>query len=1272
MKIRHLKTAYGDFLDLEGRVVGDFFDDRGTDGNIRNSILEVHRYPPRPDEIEALQRFSSLAPNSSARPQKRRLELPSQSYVTQNSQILRRAIPSIEEWDAEATVPYGSASKRQRTHESRPNDAFDAHQGLMRRKDHEVSSQTAARQESVRQVVDSQKLPAKKRASTMSGHSILFLTCHEDQTPYGTPTSLPLGSLQESISNNDVNLSAIPDSPLTRQTAVGGETIGRPVQLDRESTKSESPELGASIHDVSSADRSGAPGEQPVESPRSPAISAIPHVNSSALEGVPILPQSDQNLNNHSLDLSQNQKEVLSPDRTHERRSPPANPQYIPGRMDPQHKPNSIFDPIESDSESFNEKQQMQSAKRLRSGKKLTASSRSLQTSSKVGNRKDGQFLVPSLPQARTEGARKSPGRAVSSDRRANIQVLVPSSGDAKASIDSASKIQEKHNAKTLKDTLSELYDSDGLSIERELPKGNTECNGPMDTAPNLSEATVASSQDCNEYPSGTIDSSNQTQDNRASSLDKEPKKATNSGDDVNGAKCNSDGDRCAQEAERVAKETEKQLETRRLLEQEAEWQQPAKAAVDKESAAAEQIAGRRFKEKAPADKRGPEQNRPGVGDFHPGKKSNAKGAKLAETKRAEKTRLNEAQLLKEKESRKGLSRERQIKETSLAEEADRLMLAAEGAKQIEAEKERKEKIRREELATKEIADEAKADEQASEAQGKGKDGDKKGREEQFARANAQNPKGDHDRNQRARTEQKFAMSMLEQAEKRLADRCSSEAQGHASTNPSKFSNSSDKRRSLTPHIPGSSIMKSSRLNSLASTPFSNRSSGDVDAPPRSSLRKTPGPLRRSVSSVSFDFQPQSSSQTPVKPLYSNKAANTKLAKTPAKPGKVQTKLNVKRQPKKLKGRAISPLVTPKQPPKQNSLGAKSSSSKKPVWQTGNAEAGPSSRKPIFPAPTSQGKRVSEAEYSGASIDPIIRSLKIEKDTTVASTALPRSASRSETTSLQKSNSRSPALALSETISSSCDTPITISSDSDDESDLEVEPRAPSRKTPTGTKNGKLAPVITKRPSEVVSVGAKPQAGNLKSTVSSQPRRHTSSSQSRTLIPTSTKDKHLDQAADKQLQLESRQSIPRSGAEQVSPTAKNDRNIINQGLDHAGRLPNGIRPAYYKYPALSELQKLSRAATAKVESKMGTSSQPLDAESNESSSDSDESSTNSDAVGNVNEPSSQNASQQKSRPYPGLSKLIESRLSCHGRVCRLLISCIVASVFKPGLGASQQ
>ena len=685
-------------------------------------------------------------------------------------------------------------------------------------------------------------------------------------------------------------------------------------------------------------------------------------------------------------------------------------------------------------------------------------------------------------------------------------------------------------------------------------------------------------------------------------------------------------------------------------------------------------------------------------------KEAKEKEGELAEAKRNDERMVNAERLAEDKEISERLARERQIRETTLAEEANKVMLAAEGAKQIKAEMKEKANAKLREMATKKQANEEKAADQVRKAQGK--EHEKKARLERLALEKAQQhanikSKDVKQRAQQAETARETATALKEHGQKSLPDRDvqklrdTSEIRSRSSTTPSAPQNVSGPKRSMTPIVPGSSVTKSSHQNSLGSSPSSNRSSGNMDAPLRSALRPNSSVLRRSVSSVSFDVPSkakrndyiptlpnpkslkeinnelatkQSSaenllktpprtasnapSKTPMKILVPKKASDSRITKTPAKNGKVQMKLNVTRQAKKLKDRVVDPPITRMSGPNQEiflSSGEDSSMSEEPVWQTGNAKAGPSSRKPIFPVTTSHGKKTAEVK-SSTPIDPIIHNIKVERDKAAASATLPRSNTKSDTTSLQKSTSRSPAQALSETYSLSSDS----ASNSDSDSNSEEELQAPSSKGSIGSTNGKLAPDTTKGGSKAVGVGAKQSKGHLQSKASSQSCQ-ASSSRPRSTVSTQSDGKHVDQAADKQLQLESGQLVPSSPVKQASSTTNGsaDKNVINQGLDHAGRLPNGIRPAYYKYPGLSELQKLPRAVTPVVmKPRLETfSSQPLSAlplgqsDSDRSSSDSDDSSSSSDGDEDVDGITSQTSSKRKSGGYPGMRGVMKRGLS---------------------------
>lgn len=1087
------------------------------------------------------------------------------------------------------------------------------------------------------------------------------------------------------------------------------------MQLDRESTKSESPELRASVHEVPPAGTINASGGQPTTSANSPEPSTTPFIFSSTLQPVSIPQIVDEYAKNHGIGVRQIGEKAANVNQTprHVRSTAePAHAQNVGSSSRTLRSSDPIFDPIESDTESFHEKQQMQSAKRLKSSKTTAAGFTSPHASDEAGaDRRDGQFLVPTFPQSRKNGAPISLSEVTSPAHCEKIQKPRRDARDENMSDQSVPKRHDKHDTEPLEHAQSEPYDNDRTNLDRETPKGSTVHNDLVDATQTSSQANTAWSQDSNKSANGTEESIVQQRGNHVSSQGQKPDETVCLGHDANGVVHNPGDNRFAREAERLAEEAEEPREKKRIREKKDEEKKLARDALEKENVAKKEAAEHRANEERLADVKKAKEMKARAEESAQAKKAKAKEEELAEAKRIEEKRVNAARLAEEKKITEKLARERQTRETALAEEANKVMLTADGAKQIEAEKKEKEreKARLKELAAKKQADEAKADEKTREAQSKNRE--KKAREEQRARENPQKPadidcKDTKHRTHRAGTAQKTATALREQGLKSLADgavqtlRDSSEMRSRASTDPSASSNIAGRKRSMTPVIPGCSVTKSSPYEGpLRSSPSSNRSSGNMDAPLRSAIRHTPSALRRSVSSVSFDVPPRAKlneyipptpksrslkginnelatksssatnppknppstasiapSETPMKSLIPKKSSDSKITKIPAKDGKVQTKLNVTREVKKKKGRAVDPPIMSTRAPKKEivlSSGEDTSTSEEPVWQTGNAKAGPSARKPIFPVTTSQEKKTAEVKSSGVPLDPVFRNIRVEKHRPAAPATLPRSTSKLDTTSLQNSTSRSPALALSETLSLSSGSASSIASDSELESNAWVELQASSSKTPTGAKNGKLAPVTVEGSSKAVNVWVKQPEGYLPSKASSQSSQALSS-WSRSTISMHGDGKHVDQAADKQLQLESQQSIPRPRVKQSSSTTNGaaDGKVINQGLDHAGRLPNGIRPAYYKYPRLSELQKVPRAVTPGVNPKLDTSSsQPLGVSpvgksgSDKSSSDSDDSSSNSDEDEDVDEPLSQASSNKKFRPYPGMGGVMKRRSS---------------------------
>lgn len=1117
LNIRYLKTTYGEFVDLQERVVGDLFDDRGADGNIRNSILEVHRYPPSPDELQTLQRFSSLAPTSSARPKKRPLEMPSQSYHSQTSQDAHRVILSIEEGDAETERPFGTAAKRPRMDDPRLYKRIAADQSLAMSKEHgggpHQSSQTSGTQESIHQVPDSQRSPRKKRTFQLSHLSSAAITCQADPNPYGTPTSLALIGSQESLPANEIDLSAIPDSPLGREAISVNRALEGAIGLDRGRPKAESPELRASVHEVPPTDPVDASGKQPTTSATSPKPSTPPFIFNSASQPTSI-PQSisqivDRYVERRGQGIGQLGQNASDINRNPNRTSPiadPAHAQTARSNTKISHNSDPIFDPIESDTESFNEKQQMQNAKRLRSSKKSTASITSPCASNEAeADRRDSQFPVSSVPQPSINGACIPSWEANAPGQRENIQM---SSEDLKAASMNAQDDVQQHDATSPENQQSESCNTEPDKASREAPSKGHGRDDLTSTAKTSSQATTDWSQDSVEPIDGTGITVDQKPDERISRQEPESDKTTGLGHDANDVVRNSP------------------------------------------------------------------------------KKARAKEEELAEAKRTKETRINAARLADEKTTSERLAREQQNRETALAEEADKLMLVADGAKSIQAEKREKEKAKR--MGT--------------------------------------------------------------------------------------MSSNIGPKRSMTPLVPEITDTKSSSHQTPSgSSPASNPSSGktgSLNAPLRSALRQTPSALRRSVSSVSFDVRPRTKLNEYIPSTTASKASSKALiqiplpttaskgkpTKTPAKNGKVQTKLNnVTVQSKKLKGRVFNLPTTSMPAPKQEivlSSGEDSSTSEEPKWQSGNAKAGPSSRKPMFRGTTSQGKKTAEVKRPGTHIDPNIRNIKVEKDRTGAPAAVSRSTPDSNTTSLQKSNPRSPALALSARISlssgsaSSSDSGL-ASGDSDSGSDSEEKLYAASPKTLTGVTNGKVAPGTMKGSSKAVNLGTKQLQGNVQSKGPSQPSRASSTGSCNT-VTIHGDSKPVNRAADKS-QLESRNSVSRSSLKQSTSNTSSvpDDKVINQGLNHAGRLPNGIRPAYYRYPTLTELEKLPRSVTPPD---LGNcSSQPRekspleDFGSDDSSSESDDSSSTSDEDQESKGVASLTSSKKTIWDYPGMKQLMRGR-----------------------------
>lgn len=151
-------------------TVDAYFDDRkdpdskiSFNGPPPLSIVQVHRFPPDPNEIRNIIRYGSLMPESTARPRKRQLTNPAHTVCNGP-----RAAASIEGRDDElANRTSVAPNKRRRIQEERTTEVSSLRRPNPLEGNHErnVASQMSGTQGSIHQVSDSQSSPAKKGMS---------------------------------------------------------------------------------------------------------------------------------------------------------------------------------------------------------------------------------------------------------------------------------------------------------------------------------------------------------------------------------------------------------------------------------------------------------------------------------------------------------------------------------------------------------------------------------------------------------------------------------------------------------------------------------------------------------------------------------------------------------------------------------------------------------------------------------------------------------------------------------------------------------------------------------------------------------------------------------------------------------------------------------------------------------------------------------------------------------------------------------------------------
>ena len=1034
-----------------------------------------------------------------------------------------------------------------------------------------------------------------------------------DSNPYGTPTSLSLINPRDQFLRGRGAVSMIPDSPTSRGPRIDIGMSRTAIDVAREDTKSESPELDAPINGLPPKDPASARGKiasdnmpevPPAITPTTKQTNSRP--NLAALSRKPSVAVSSPKANSveHSVgdvsvfdneDERQRLRHNSSTSHTpFKRKQPTVDDTFAAQAINDLN--GDIYDPIESDSESFREKQRMHSAKRVRVTPNTQGRFVSPRAPLSLDNiRKDDGFVVPAMRILRDRGAGSLLGEAmVNGDEGKNVHV-----SDAVIENEPVS------------------YQEKPIRHDSQLGTASTIAT-PI--SHHCSQATVDKVQS---YKHAKKDRHSVGQANAP-----DPRVSLDA--DKGG------GSRTSPNVPSTRGET-----------------RPALGAI----AEPETVNQARTTEEASAAK------------MHP----------VHETEEGEK-------IAKQQSTAERLEHNRQKREKDLAEQAEKAMLAADGAKLLEAEKselntkrasagsdaaasKETNKIEKNHIETEStetfpfsskinraavkeetskgpthgITHPVEKNNNISRSNGaphtsqivtkyKPRTEPQKIRRATFAaQRKADEEKAAAKKHSRAGTSPKEQDTpMLERAV--LQYRALSEGRNHQSSTSSETSIiEGQSRKTITPILPNTSLSKRpSTQGGLLSSPLAAKFSNGVETPLRSALKQGSKALRRSVSFInepknalpisriidltisqearindtgnrplrsSIDEYTVLASRTPTKTGASNPEValnefDRKITETgSAKKGQVQTKLKVTRNVKKGKERDIDlPITT--EAPSQKDLGTSSSSdgesissflSDEAVGLNGSSKAGPSSRHTQRRMKSSRGEpAVKKENLPDSLIDPEVCKISTEEKSSITT-----SGSHAKSTSFsipgQSSISRSPAQALSGTMTPESSPASTSEEGSalgpEDESDISSESSDSSSSIDKAdalidnkscnnikgvSKAIKVEIVSSSAPSNaqisrvISNMG---QSGNAPSSV------HVAAS--------------VGKAANDQLHSELDQSLPTPSSSATTPgdSSVQARSVskVEQKLNEQGRLTNGTRPANYRYPSLSQLRRQSKA-----------------------------------------------------------------------------------------------
>ena len=1039
----------------------------------------------------------------------------------------------------------------------------------------------------------------------------------------------------------------IPDSPSDEQVITNHD-------IDRVSTKSESPELRLSVHEVAPLEpQLGRPDEQAEVTdasvvsedatdvrgesrPSQPQIDQVDSLDSSKLPPNNPLPAMEQWRN-------QSYTQAFSPitKQLNSRKTPSAR-----------RSGSDVFDPIESDTESFHERQHMFGSKRLRLSKTPTGPASLPRMRHEVSGSRRPEFKIPDLPKKSIlDNARRNESASSSSftnEKPRDIwQQLVTAADEGNEEVIEA--------AQPLVNGSSTRHNDDSITAQFELeaPKETSFSAQPL--KPVKPEASYSHARPATGSP--TSEKSGSQSSERSSvqqSLDRNnplpqmekvvPGLSTpevRSSEPRHGSSPTGE----IEDKANHAPVPDEQKDSDNLQRQQAANKAVSKASPERQSARQHQDI---FSAQDVHH-----QDTDNLNDAHINK-NNGEGyqSRRLRARKTVSTKINSMPDHQQNVAFSHDSKSKALKEQILKDQAERMNLATDGAKQLAIERRLKQTVNTPKAngwigAKGQVLKNPPRTEAQKQARKlkEQKQRDEKIAAEKFrertfgsAASNASvKSSQDSEAGGQAPTREN-GVSIQRPANSREGSMARSSASNADST-------TDVKRRTLTPLIPGSASSNKHR----GPSPMSSKSANSNAGPLRSAMKQPSNSLRRSASQVSFggslsagrkdagtdnaEATPSKSEKRVVTPNPATSAAKRSIK--PPLPQKQQATLNVNID-KKMKGRVIDPPSPIKASPEENadasSDGEESVSSyiSEEDVGFGISKAGPSIRKGSESSP----QAASEIDRMTSSIDPALQSLSQPSANALKLGSSSQSKTASPPKVQQDTRKRSPSQASGAITISSGSSSDFESSDSESEKEfvqpsLQFGPKsagvpaksisAPSQSSEESSTSGSNQ--VTGGAAEPAVIGSASRESSAGSASSSESSSKSSTGSAPAAITTdaSAHNPHISSAssdqsndpsitkppedASKQLHQETQESLKHS---QKDPTASRGKSVAK----NAG-------PGNFRYPSLSQLKReaegkidprVSRMANGVSQSKKQT----LDAL--DFTSDSDEDSESSSSV----------------------------------------------------------